>query len=168
MTDNDSAQEDVTEEIEEKSKRSLRRRKHINRDLRFRDTRPKNNTFHAPRDCPGSKKFGFACLTCGYYNNSPCFTIKQCISCKIDVSNDWICGCNQMYYNCNFLQKDPYIDLKIRVYWPKLGTWYSGKVVGRSRPNDEGTHDVVYDDEDKVPVSERLIGFVKEDWVVDE
>ena len=57
----------------------------------------------------------------------------------------------------------------VSVFWPKYkggGKWYPGTVVSKSNPNDGGTHDIAYDDEEgQDPVSEKLTGRYKVKWV---
>lgn len=112
------------------------------------------------KNCPGWVRYGWECICGGRYtidkDNGHFVPNFTCVKCQ-DNNGLTKCGCHHMMTQRSFVGK------RISVYWHSTRTWYPGTVLCVSR--DEGTHDILYDDEkDKPPISEKLFGEDREKW----
>jgi hypothetical protein len=125
---------------------------------------------HIHDDCPGWEIYGWTCINCKRYNDSDSksFGPAFCPRCSHTIDT-WECGCLKkkdiiVTKTTNNLGRY-IIGKRISVYWPEYDTWYSGTVVALSGPQDEGTHDIDYDDEPgQLPISEKLVSNPRETW----
>ncbi len=193
---NSSSQEESSEIASENSNRKLNRKAgssgiykpthrrtssrlkaNINRSVYItaqQARRKKNKDIHTCEKCPGETVFGWECVTCRTYhgpeialkskNSSDIGGYTICNGCNYTQTNDWICGCNSTRQPVN---KDPLLGKDILVLWPTTGTWRAGTVQAVSLPVDEGTHDVLYEN-DTEAISEKLTGPELERWKLND